>query len=68
MQLLMAIEERRSGIVGDEIKFYFLESPQHHHVLHHTCCRLATDAYKIEAVPVQMERVNIVAGIAKLES
>ena len=57
----------RSRIVGDEIEFDFLETAEHHHVLDHAGGRLAADAHKFETVAVQMQRMDVVAGVAELQ-
>ena len=44
VQLLMAVEEGQTWIVGDKVKFELLESPEHHHVLDHARGRLTADA------------------------
>jgi hypothetical protein len=67
MQLLLTVEQREPGIVGDEVKFHLLEPAQHHHVLDHPGGRFAGDTRQFEAVPVQIQRVDIVARIAKLQ-
>ena len=67
VQLLMTVEERQTRIVGNKVKFEFLESAQHHHVLDHARGRLAADAGQFEAVPVQMQRVNVITGIAEFQ-
>ena len=67
VQLLVTVKERRPWIVGNEVKLEFLKPAQHHHVLDHARGRLATDARQLEAVPVQMQRVNVVAGIAEFQ-
>ena len=54
-------------IVGDEVKFHFLKAAEHHDVFDHACRRLAADPHKLEAVAMQMERMDVVTGIAKLE-
>src|ERR1039458_258906 len=54
VQLLVAVEERQSGIIGDEIELEFLKAAQHHHVLDHTGGRLTGDARQFETMTVQM--------------
>ena len=56
-----------AGIVGHEIHLDFLEAAQHHDVLDDARRLPATDAHELEAVAVEMQRVDIVARIAKLE-
>jgi len=56
MQLLM-------GMI--EVHLDFLEAAQHHHVLDDARGRLAADTHELEAVPVQVERMHTVAGVAE---
>ena len=35
VQLLMTVEERKSGVIGDKINFNFLIASYHHHILHY---------------------------------
>ena len=67
VKLLVTVEQRQSRIVGNEIEFDFLEAVQHYNILHHARRRLAANAHEFEAVPVQVQRMNVVGGIAKLE-
>jgi hypothetical protein len=67
VQLLVTVEERQPRIVGDEVKFQFLESAQHHHVLDHPRGRFTGDARQFEAVPVQVQRVDVVARVAEFQ-
>ena len=64
VQLLMAVEQREPRIVRRKIYFDFLISAQHHDILHHASGRLAGELGEFEAVPVKMDGMNIVAGIA----
>src|SRR5271165_6771662 len=67
VQLLVAVEERRTPVVGDEIELDLLKPAEHHDVLNDPGGRLAADAHQLEAVAVQMQRMHIVARIAKFE-
>jgi hypothetical protein len=65
MQLLVAVEERRTRIIRDEIEFDFLESTQHDDVLEHSRGGPAADARQFKAMPVQVKRVDVVAGLPR---
>ena len=67
VQLLVAVKECQSRIVGDEVEFEFLKSAQHDHVLDHASGRFACDARQFETVPMQMQRVNVVTGVADFD-
>src|SRR5262249_44442616 len=63
VQLLMAMEQRQSRMIGNEIKFDFLKAADHDHILNDAGCRLAAHAHKLETVAVEMQRMGVVAGI-----
>src|SRR3974390_1267519 len=67
VQLLVAMEERLARIVGDEIEFNFLKAAQHHHVLDDASGWLAAEPDQFETVPVQVQRMNVITGIAEFE-
>lgn len=67
MQLLMTMEQRPPGIVGDEVERDLLEAAQHNNVLHDTRRRFASDHHEFETVTMQVERVDIVAGVTECE-
>src|SRR5262249_33621539 len=67
VQLLMAVEQRQSRMIGDEIEFDFLKAADHDHILNDAGCRLAAHAHKLETVAVQMQRMDVVAGIAEFK-
>ena len=50
-------------MVGDEIEFHFLETAEHHDVFDDAGRRFAADAHELETVPVQMQGMNVVAGV-----
>src|SRR5262249_44341086 len=60
----MAVKQSHAWIVSHEVYFHLLIASQHHYILEHTCRGLSSYAHKLKAVPVQMDRMNIVAGIA----
>src|ERR1700736_1738186 len=63
MQLLMAMKQRESRIVCGEVDFHFLVAAYHDHVLHDAGQRFSRNLGEFEAVPVQMDWMDVVAGI-----
>ena len=63
VQLLMAVEEGATGIIGDKIDLSFLVAPEHHDILENAGSRFSREARHLEAVAMQMNRVNIIARI-----
>src|SRR4029077_16845316 len=64
VQLLVAVQQSQSRIVGHKPNRRLLVAPQHHHVLENSSARLVSQAGEFKAVPVQMDGMDIVAGIA----
>lgn len=54
VQCLMAMKERRTRIVGDEIHIDSAESGDNYGILHHASNLLAVDAHNFERVAVQV--------------
>jgi hypothetical protein len=54
VQLLVAVEEGWSRIVGNEIELDFLKAAEHHHFFDDARSRLAADTRQLEAVPMQV--------------
>src|SRR6185312_528537 len=52
----------------DEVHLHLLVPADHHDILHHTGCGLACDAHELEAVPVEVNRVDVVARIAHAQA
>ena len=67
MQLLVAVEERQTRVVGDEIELDLLKSAEYHDVLNNPGGHFTANTHQLEAVAVQMQRMHIVARIAKFE-
>ena len=67
VQLLVAVEERRTRVVGDEIKLDLLKPAEHNDILNDPSGQFVADAHQFETVAVQMQRMHIVARIAKFE-
>ena len=60
----MAMEECHAGIAGDEIDLGFLIAAQHQDIFHESCRWIARVADQFERMPMQMNRVNVITGIA----
>src|SRR3990167_3771285 len=65
VQLLMAVEQRVAAIIGDEIEAQFLVAPEHDHVLENARGWLAVYLGQLETVAMQMQGVNVVAGVTE---
>ena len=68
VQLLVTVEKRQPWIVGDKIERRFLESAEHENVLDHPGGGLPADLRQLEAVPMKMQRMDVIAGVAELEA
>ena len=68
VQLLVAVEEGEAGVVGDEVDLDLLVAADHHNVLHDAGGRLAGDRCELEAVAMQVNGVDIVAGVAHAQA
>jgi hypothetical protein len=64
VQLLMAMEESKAGIVSYEIDFMLLIATQHHDILHNSRRFCAREIRELEAMAMKMDRMNVVASIA----
>jgi hypothetical protein len=64
VELLVTMEQREAGIVGDKVDFDFLVASHHDHILHHAGTRFPGKLGEFETVPVKMDGMYIVAGIA----
>src|SRR5579862_6984064 len=60
----MTVEEGEAGIVGDEIDFHFLVAADHHHVFQDAGKRDASVFGDCKAVTVQVDGMNVIAGVA----
>src|ERR1700733_3027112 len=67
MELLVAMKQRHAGIVGDKIHFRLLIAAQHHYIFHYAGRRFSRQLHKLETVPVQMDGMDVVAGVAHLD-
>src|SRR5579862_2801957 len=68
VELLVAMEEREAGIIGDEINGGFLVAIEHEDVFANTSRRLASDGGDFECVAMQVNRVDIVTRIAHADA
>src|ERR1700761_1311264 len=68
MQLLMAMEEGRPGVAGNEVHLYLLVAADHNNILHDAGGRLAGDPPELKAVAMQMNGMDIVPGVAHAQA
>src|SRR5208283_5077941 len=64
VQLLVAVEQGEARIVRNEVDLDFLVAADHRHIFDHSRSRQTGNPRQLKAVPMQMDRMNIVAGIA----
>src|SRR6266571_1702087 len=59
----MTMKQGQAGIVSLEIHFDFLIPADHDDILRHTCTRLPRELGEFKTVPMEMDRMNVIAGI-----
>ena len=64
----MAVKQGEPGIVGDKIDINSTEAFHEHRVLKNAGCFFSMDLCDLEIVPMQVERVHIVALVDERES
>ena len=67
VQLLVTVKQRQPRIVGDEIKSQLLEPAEHHDVFDHAGRGLAANVRQFKTVAVQVQGMNVVAGVAEFQ-
>src|SRR3977135_2872547 len=65
VQLLVAMHQRISGVVCDEVHGEGLQRHDIHHVLHQAARRLVIDLRHFEAVPMEVHGGLVAAGVAE---
>jgi len=65
VQLHVAMEQRQSGMIRDEINLGIAESSDVHDIFHHTCRCFAADIDDLKIVPVEVERVAVAGLVVK---
>src|SRR5215813_10793973 len=60
----MAMKQRQTRVVGNEVDLRLLIASQHHDILENSGCGLSKDFREFEAVAVQMDGMDVIAGIA----
>src|SRR5229473_6084844 len=68
VKLLVTMKQGQARIVGDEVHFRFLIPSQHHDIFENSRGGLSSQTRQFEAVPMQMDRMDVIAGIAHTES
>src|ERR1700693_1283339 len=64
VQLLMAVKQGPAGVVGNEVDLDFLIPAEHRDILHDAGGDFPRDPDQLAAVAMQVDGVNVVAGIA----
>src|SRR5207237_1496839 len=65
---LVAVEKRRSRIVGDDVHVDRTEAGDNNRVLHDTCSRPPIHAHELELVAMQMHWMRIVRFVPEREA
>lgn len=60
----MAMEKSETGIVGNKVDFVSLVDPEVDDILHDTGRGESGELSELKAVPMKMDRMNVVAGVA----
>ena len=68
MQLLVAVKERQSRVVRNEIDFRFLVTSQHQHVFQDSGGGFSCNAGQLKTMPVKMDRVDVITGVAHMNA
>ena len=68
VQLLVTVEEREAGMVGEEIDFGLLVPAKHKDIFHDTRRWDAGDLGEFESVAMQMDRVEVITLIAQAKA
>ncbi len=68
MQLSVAMEKSQAGVVRHKVHFHLLITTQHDDILHDPGCCFASDPSQFEAMPMQMNRMDVIAGVAHAKS
>jgi len=66
--LMMAMEQRRTRVVGDEVDLSRRVSNHVQRVLHQPRCRLLADLGHLERMPVQVDGVRVAAVVVHDEA
>ena len=61
--LVMAVQQRRPWIVGDEIDLYRTKASHIDRVLHYACRGFVAELGNLERVPMQMDRMVVAAFV-----
>ncbi len=68
VQLLVTVKERKARIGGDKVDFNLLVTSDHDYILHHARGGPSGNAGDFKTMPVKMDGMNIVAGIAHADA
>src|SRR5437879_5569649 len=64
----MAVEQSQSWVISDKIHGDLLVPSDHDYVFHDAGSRGSRQTGQLEAVPVEMYRMDVIAGIAHVDS
>ena len=64
VQLLVTVEESKTGMIGDEVNLQLLIAAQHDHILHDARGFCSCEVSELKAVAMEMNRMNVVTGVA----
>ena len=64
VQLLVTVEESKTGMIGNEVNLQLLIAAQHDHVLHDARGFRSCEISELKAVAMKMNRMNVVTGVA----
>jgi hypothetical protein len=68
VQLLVTVKQRKSGMIRHEVYRDLLVTSEHDHVFHHAGRWNAGNVGQLEAVPVQMNRMEVITLIAHVDT
>jgi hypothetical protein len=60
VQLLVAVKQRQTGVIRNKTHFGFLIASEHHDIFQYSRHRLSRQAGQFKAVPMQMDRMDII--------
>ena len=64
VQLLVTVEESKTGMIGNEVNLQLLVAPQHDDILHDARGFRSCEISELKAVAMEMNRMNVVTGVA----
>jgi len=68
VQLLVTVEESKTGMIGNEVNLHLLIAAQHYHIFHDARGFRSCEISELEAVAMEMNRMNVVTDVAHLKA